>query len=224
MSYYKDICKDVIDDINSVAKFSELKTPIFNTYCSYFIPSDEPEKSAQNIRIKLKEAFSDYPAKLKVNPFLFVDNKNPAPQVVNTILAKFGVDNFFESIVGSDLDLVFEEQRSVIKRLRKRLLHYVRRNTINYPYTVTINFYNPIEKKDIGKNNLNNNKKKPPTLWEDFLNNFLKDRHNIIHGHTLDNPHDHESIIKAKTKLEILVFAFIINVCAVSNPTLGIHD
>jgi len=206
---YKEICRDVIDDINMNTKFFEVKKAIFNTHTGFFINNKESEKSVQAIKIKLFEAFKDYPSKLKVEPFLFVDNKNPAPEILETILEKFGVKNFFSSLAGSDLDVVFEDQKSSINRLRNRLLRYVKNRTATYPYTVDISFYNPINKE---------NQKKTKTLWEDFLNNFLKERHSIIHGNTVNNPNDNESLSKAKIKIEILIFAFILNICSNANP------
>jgi len=212
---YKEICRDVIDDINMNTSFFEVKKNIFNSHCEYFIHTKESDKSVTNIKLRLWEAFKEYPSKLRVEPFLFVDNKNPTPVIVETILGKFGIRNFFKSIEGSDLDLVFEDQKSAINKLRNRLSFYVQKSTNAYPYTVDTSFYNPKIKEDCKKN---------ITLWEDFLNNFLKERHNIIHGNTIGNPNDNESLSKAKIKLEILIYAFIINICSVANPTFLLNE
>jgi hypothetical protein len=212
---YKDICRDVVDDINANIRFIEVKKDIFNTYCGYFIQKDEDVKFAQAIRQRLKEALEAHPAKLKVEPFLFVDNKNPAPAIIEAILTKFGVINFFWTIDGSDLDLVFEDQKSDTKRLRKRLWNYTKRNVSNYPYTVSEYFYNPVKKAG---------KKSSKTLWETFLNEFLKGRHDIVHGDTVSNPISHEDIIDAITKIEILILVFIINVCSAANPLRALPE
>ena len=214
---YKEICRDVIDDINSNTQFYEVKRDIFNSHCNYFIQSKDSDKSVNNIKLKLWEAFKEHPSKLRSEPFLFVDNKNPAPEIIETILEKFGVNGFFKNIEGSDLDLVFEDQVSDINRLRKRLSIYLTKSTCNYPYTVDTSFYNPQITND-------GNKKKHKTLWEDFLNNFLKERHNIIHGNTMGNPNDNESLSKAKVKIEILIYAFIINICSVANPIFLLNE
>ncbi|MBS7565086.1 hypothetical protein KHS38_11785 [Mucilaginibacter sp. Bleaf8] len=209
---YKEIVKDVIDDINRNINFHQVKRNIFNTHCNYFLNGTElnlNSKEANNIRIKLYEAFKDYPSKLKAEPFLWVDNKNPAPNIIETLLGKFGTKNFFKSLEGSDLDLVFENQKTMIRRLRDRLKNYVNRGTYSYPYTVDTSFYHPTDKITDKKSN---------TLWEDFLNNFLLERHNIIHGNTLSNPNDNESLQKSKIKMEILIYAFIINLCSSASP------
>lgn len=212
---YKEICRDIIDDINMNTKFFEVKKVIFNTHSDFFINNKESDKSVYSIKLRLFEAFKEYPSKLKVEPFLFVDNKNPAPEILETILEKFGVKNFFSSLDGSDLDIVFEDQKSSIKRLRNRLLSYLKIRTLSYPYTVDTSFYHPVIKE---------NQKKTKTLWEDFLNNFLKERHSIIHGNTINNPNDNESLTKAKIKIEILIYAFILNVCSASNPIFMLDE
>jgi hypothetical protein len=206
---YKDICKDVIDDINASIHFYEIKKEIFNTYCGYFTKKGEETEFANTVKLRLKEALNIYPAKLKVEPFLFVDNKNPTPKIIETILSKFGVDNFFWNIADSDLDIVFKNQKSETKRLRDKLRVYTERNVATYPYTVTTDFYHPIKKT---------NQKITKTIWEDFLNDFLKGRHDIVHGHTTGNPVSHGTILDASIKMEILILAFIINLCSACNP------
>ncbi len=212
---YREICRDVIDDINFNTKFFEVKKVIFSSYCDFFIQNNESPESTNNIRLKLWEAFKDYPSSLKVEPFISFDNRNPTPQIIETILKKFGIRNFFWSIGGSDLDIVFEDQKSKTLKLRNKLFQYVKMKTSKYPYTIDKSFYHPVEKA---------NEKKTKTLWEDFINNFLKERHSIVHGHVLDNPNNHESLSEAKIKLEILLCAFIINICSAANPIFLLQD
>jgi hypothetical protein len=208
---YKDISKDIIYDLNSNTHFFEIKKAIFNTHCNYFLNSNDSEKATQKVKEKLWQAFKEYPSQLKFEPFLFVDNKNPTPEIIESILEKFGVKNFFSSIDGSDLDIVFEDQKTKTLKLRNRLLIYLKKGTNNFPYTIDTSIYNP---------NPKNETKKGKTLWEDFINSFLKERHDIIHGHTLDSPNDHESLSIIKMKIEIVLYAFIINLTSASNPII----
>jgi hypothetical protein len=212
---YKEICRDVIDDINANTYFYQVKKIIFNTHCDYFIQNREIDKSAQNVRVRLREAFKEHPSNIRFEPFLFVDNKNPTPDIVKTILERFGINNFFWSIDGSDLDVVFEDQKSTIDRIRKKLKQYALKGTQNYPYTIDTSIYNPIYRENV---------KKTKTLWEDFLNNLLKERHSIIHGNTIENPNDNESLFLAKNKIEILVYTIIINICSAANPIFFLSE
>lgn len=206
---YRDVCRDIIDDINRRTKYEEVKRDIFYTFCDYFISPSEPSKSAHSIRLKLFDTLKGNPSRLRIEPFLAFDNKNPAPDILETILSKFGIKDFFWSIEDSDLDMVFQDMKSKTQILRNKLLAYLKKNTENYPYTVDTSIYNPISKF---------NEKKGKTLWEDFLNNFLKGRHSIVHGHIIENTMDHTSLASAQIKIEILLYAFIINLCSVSNP------
>lgn len=212
---YKDVCRDIIDDINFNTKFIQVKKAIFNTHCKFFIHVTETSKSVHAIRIKLWDAFRDYKSELRFEPFIFVDNRNPAPDILESILENFGAKNFFWSLEGSDLDVVFEDQKSKTQRLRDKLFFYLKRTTITYPYTTNRSIYNPNE---------NDVPKKIKTLWQDFLNNFLKERHSIVHGHITDNPNSHEALQEAKLKIEVLLYAFIINVCSAATPILLVTD
>ncbi|WP_010115155.1 hypothetical protein, partial [Acinetobacter sp. P8-3-8] len=62
------------------------------------------------------------------------------------------------------------------------------------------------------------NQKKIKGLFEEFLDEFLKDRHSIVHGHVLKNPTDDFEIFESKIKIEILIYAFIICLCSNSTP------
>lgn len=92
---------------------------------------------------------------------------------------------------------------------------YTKKSTQTFPYTVDTSIYNPTVKE---------NTKKKRTLWEDFINNFLKERHNIIHGQTLDNPNDHESLLLAKIKIEIIIIAYMINIASHSTPIIFLTE
>lgn len=212
---YKEVCRDIIDDINFHTNFIQVKKPIFDTHCRFFIHTSESSKAVHAIKAKLWDAFRDYKSELRFEPFIFVDNKNPAPDILESILQNFGVKGFFWSLDGSDLDVVFEDQKSKTQKIRNRLLIYLIKTTSTYPYTTDKSIYNP------------NTKQAPPktkTLWQDFLNNFLKERHNIVHGHITDNPNSHEALQDAKLKIEILLYAFIINICSAASPVLFLTD
>jgi hypothetical protein len=203
---YKDVVKDIIDDFNANTNYLEVPNTILNTHFNYFLQTLDNTKSTKNIKDKLKEAFGNNNSKLKVEPFLFVDNKNPTPDIINTILDRFGVPDFFWSIKDSDLDVVFENLKTETNELKNKLLIYLKENTATFPYSVENTIYNPIIKSD---------QKKKKTLWEDFLNEFLKERHGIVHGNVLTSPFNHQTIMDAKTKIEIITYAFIISLASI---------
>ncbi len=206
---YKEVCKDVLDDINANTTFNQVPKPILNTHCNFFIQNPDQSDASNSIRNKLIEAFNDYPSKIKPEPFLFIDNRNPTPEIIETILKRFGIKNFFWSLKDSDLDIVFKDLKTETLEIRNKLLDHLKHNTQKYPYTVDKSIYKPSIKE---------NQQKGKTLYEDFLDSFLNGRHNIVHGHIIENPLGHEELMKAKLKIEILLFAYIINICYSANP------
>lgn len=202
---YKEVVKDVIDDFNSITKFDEVPSMILNTHFNYFLATADNSETSKSIKDKLKDAFGSVQSKIRVEPFLFVNNKNPAPDIIHTILERFGIANFFWSIKDSDLDIVFEGLATETNSLRLKLREYLIENTMTFPYNIELAVYNPVVKTT----------KKQRTLWEDFLNDFLKERHAIVHGTTLTSPFNHQAIIDARIKIEIITYAIMINLCSI---------
>lgn len=213
----KEICKDVIDDINYNSTFDNVPAKIFATYCEYFLVKENNNKfshdGTNNLREKLIYAFGNSRANLRVEPFLLAVDRNLAPAIIETILKRFGLKHFFWSLNNSDLDVVFEDAKTEIEVLKDSLRKHICENIIKYPYTVSNNIYNP-DPDILGQ-------KSQKTLWEEFIDDFLKERHSIVHGQKLHNPYDHENLHKAKIKIEILIYVFIINLCSISNPMIN---
>ena len=209
----KEICKDVIDDINYNTTFDTIPSKIFATFCDYFLIKEKKEfssKSLNSLRLKLKDTFGNSKSNLKVEPFILTVDKNLAPAILQTIAERFGVASLFWSLKNSDLDVVFEDSKTEIETLRDSLKQHIVENVASYPYNVNINIYNPDETI------LEQQSQK--TLWEEFIDDILKERHSIVHGQKLHNPYDHENLHKAKVKIEILIYVLIINLCSSANP------
>ncbi len=212
----KEICKDVIDDINYNNTFDDIPSKIFSTFCDYFLIKEKKEfsdKGINSLRLKLKDTFGNSKSNLKVEPFLFSVDRNLAPAILESILERFGLTRFFWSLKNSDLDVVFEDVKTEIEELKKMLRKHICENVIKYPYTVTSSVYKPDLAILVQKSQ--------KTLWEEFIDDILKERHSIVHGQKLHNPYDHENLHKAKIKIEILIYVFIINLCSIANPVVN---
>lgn len=205
---YKDLVRDIIDDLNYSTDFCNVKKPIFNTHAQHFI--HENEKNTYKIEEKLWDAFKKHKTELVLEPFLRAENKNPKPQILEGILKKFGEDNFFSSLIESRLEIVFENDRNASIRELKRIKNYTMCGVKSYPYTVDKSYFYNFNPPKLGKGKKG--------LFEEFLNQFLNDRHGIVHGQTLDNPKNDLEILESKVKIEILIYAFIICLCHKSNP------
>lgn len=212
----KEICKDVIDDINYNNTFDTVPSKMFATFCDYFLIKEKKEfseKGINSLRLKLKDTLGNSKSNLKVEPFLYTIDRNLAPSILETILERFGTNRFFWSLKNSDLDVVFEDAKTEIEELKELLRQHICENVIKYPYNVMSSIYKPditiLEQKS------------QKTLWEEFIDDVLKERHSIVHGQKLHNPYDHENLHKAKIKIEILIYVFIINLCSISNPAIN---
>lgn len=204
---YKDVVKDVLDDLNNNTIFIELNSKIFHTSCGYYISSDVSDKNYEKTKKKLWDTFKELKSDLKLEPFLRVDNKNPMPKIFEDILIKFGEKNFFKSLKKSKLEIVFENDIRISKRELSRIKRRLKKGILEFPYKVNRDSYCSYEEKDNSKG-----------LFEVFLNQLLKDRHSIIHGNTIDSPRNHNEIIDSKIKVEVLLYAFIMCLCLSVNP------
>lgn len=209
---YKDIVKDIIDDLNNYTQFESIPLNIFRTFSLDFTNSKDNDNDNFNesLKNKLWLVCKGYKTQLTHHPFLRVDNKNPTAKVLEEILKKFGEKSFFLSLSKSRLEIVFENNTKASAKELERIKKYIKKGTNNYPYTVDKSYY----QSSVAKTN----QKKIKGLFEEFLDEFLKDRHSIVHGHVLNNPTDDSEIFESKVKIEILIYAFIICLCSNSTP------
>src|SRR5690554_5281490 len=61
---YKDIVKDIVDDLNLFTNFGVLKDAIFKTHSLHFIHVNESDKNTEKIKARLRKAFKYYKTEL----------------------------------------------------------------------------------------------------------------------------------------------------------------
>lgn len=205
----KDFTKDVIDDFNrSEYEFKDSPKALKITYCSSFIKENtDPEYRFTN---KLINTFDTLPVKYDSQVFLYKNNKNPRSYIVNNILQRFGVTKFLSQIENSDLDIAFQDSKSDLIGLRDKLKLHLTENVSSYPYTVNFELFNIHYNKKIDA--------KKKSIWEDFLDEVVNNRHNIAHGNLLDSMCSHKEIEMSKLKIEILTYAYVLLLCKFALP------
>jgi hypothetical protein len=211
----KDFTKDVLSDFNrSEYKFKDSPEAIKTTFLQYFMKPNENNYYDKTIKNRLIETFNSLPVKYEVEPFLYNKNKNPSPHIVENILKRFGVSNFFSRIENSDLDVVFQDSKSDMIEVRKRLKKHLENTVKSYPYKIDLDLFN-----------ISSTKTEPrDTLWHTFLDTILNNRHEIAHGNTLKRLDLHVDIEKSKLKIEILIYAFILVLCKCTLPIEKIDE
>lgn len=205
----KEFTRDVIDDFNrSNYKFKDSPQALKITFCSSFIKENtDPEFKFRN---KLIEIFNSLPVKYDAKVFLYKNNKNPTSYIVDNLLQKFGVTEFLSQIEDSDLDIAFQDSRSDQVQIRDKLKSHLIENVTSYPYTVNVELFNIHYKKKVDL--------KKKSMWKEFLDEIVNNRHNIAHGNLLENICSHTEIEKSKLKIEILIYAYILVLCKFSLP------
>lgn len=197
--YVKEAAAALIDDLKSNVKFAEVPTSIKKTYVSSFLNIDTQLKSDQQRIKKLMEEFEKLNAEITVSPFLFEQNKNPSPSIVEKIMVKFGVNNFFGNIHESRLDDVFKNDLSQTSELLKELRTYTLEAVKYYPYNIDLGLFNITDRK--GK------LKKDSSMWVTFLDELLQKRHSIAHGSNFANELSDTLLSDFKNKAQILQYA-----------------
>ncbi|MER0285275.1 MAE_28990/MAE_18760 family HEPN-like nuclease [Clostridioides difficile] len=203
--FIKASLKSVIDDINRFGSFAEIPDSMKRICCSKYL--DISDNSNKNRLESLIETFDKLNMKLNVEPFLFENNKNPSPSIIDKIFKKFGIKNFLGMIETSDLGNVFENEKSQNYELLDKARAVLREGILEYPY-----------KLDLGKLNIDISKKKTREsgLWSTFLDELLRVRNGIAHGTDLNNLLSLDDIKEMRFKVELIQCSFTIVLCNAS--------
>lgn len=209
--FLKDCAKAILDDLNAFSSFEKTPTAIKRTFCKLFtgIGDKENDKACEKRIQKLMDTFDGLETKFIVDPFLFEDNKNPSPSVVEKICKNFGIKNFFAQLDNSLLDTPFKGSQTDTEKLLNQLRQHVLEGVRCCPYTLTPAQFEIDESAA---------KKQERTFWETFLDQLLESRHSIAHGTSLNNGCSLEDIIDFEKKIQILQYVFIMILC--TNATM----
>lgn len=193
--YIKDVVKNVVKDLNHSVDFKDLPDQVKRTYCTKYLGQnlDSIDKNYEAKVKKLINKFNEIDCQISHEPFFYPANKNPNPNVVQKIFARFGLSNVFHFIHESTFDDIFSEPLSQIKdrilNLRLELLQALE----SFPYAF-----------DITKHHLEKSPYDGKTLWQEFLEQINQKRHEVAHGNEFDNVEDVYSLETKKNKVVLL--------------------
>lgn len=207
--YLKDLVKNAIEDINQYSTFKKCNFDLKKKLCEYFIdpPRDEKHSKSNYNKVKeLIEVFDSLNTKFK-REYFYADNKNPKATVLDNIAKQFGVDHFFKQLKKTKLDLVFSNTNPENVILCTQIKEYILASTETFPYAILLDFLE-----------INPDKPAADNLWDPFLSELLKRRHDIAHGTETENTVGHSIIESDKVKIEILSYAFTAFICIQCNP------
>jgi hypothetical protein len=204
--FIKDACKNVIKDLNQSATFNAMPTAVQRTYCRKYLGSNRvQEDQAYEKRIKLLVTkFSELNSDITFEPFLFSTNKNPNPNIIETILGNFGVPDVFACLHNSTFDEAFSDTQaqlySRIEEFRAKLLNAVQ----EFPFKLSMDEYNFEYKKVTGVT----------PLWSEFVNQINQTRHSIAHGNDFKNGEDITTLETRKNMVVLLQLVLAATICS----------
>ena len=210
--YLKELVNNALEDINHYSCFRDANNELKRRFCEYFIFQTKDESKGRENHVRITELigiFNNLDTKFKKEYFSSGENHNPKASVLDKIAAQFGIKDFFRQIKKSNLDLVFSNTNAENIEVCERIKNYLLSTTINYPYITELKIF----EIDVNKNDSDN-------LWDAFLSELLKRRHDIAHGKEIENSVGHSVIESDKVKIEILGYAFTAFICEKANPVV----
>ena len=208
--YLKELLKNSLEDINQNSTFKLSNKFLKRKVCEHFVVVSKDEKNLklQNQKItELIAVLENLDIKFKKEYFYGTENKNPKATVLDKIAEQFGIENFFNQLKKSNLDLIFSNTYPENVNRCAELKEYLISNTHDYPFNVILDNLE-----------INPSKKDADNFWDAFLSDLLKRRHAIAHGTEIENSVGHSIIRSDKVKIEILIYAFTIFICIKCNP------
>lgn len=201
----KDLVKSILDDLSMSVPFVDRPEVVKRTFTTYYLKSEKGGKYDATYQNRLLSVFSDNNVDLRVEPYLFEQNKNPSPFMIDVISKRFGIDNILSRFTKSDLEVAFEDQISELQTLKERLLSHLQSNLRDFPYTVSVVDF---KIKDIDFQS------KSSSLWTTYLDGILEKRHAIAHGSVLSNEVNHVEIEKNIDKMQVFLYGLYIVFCS----------
>src|SRR5207247_1852583 len=129
------------------------------------------------------------------------------------ICHNFGVKQFFARLDGSAVDAAFSDDKAEMDTVKRVLLKHVTEGVETYPYKLdpsgfAIRSGGPFRK---GR-----------SLWQEFLDQLLRDRHVIAHGWSPENSLSIDEIRELQGKLQVLQYIFLLMLCDSCGRTAAI--
>ena len=194
--FLKEAAEVLINDVNQFNNFVNLPKAIKKTHCSSFLSIDKSGKIDDRKLEKLILEFEKLNVKIDISAFLFENNKNPSPSIIEKIIYNFGVDDFFRIIHKSKFDIVFENSTTETEDLIQEIKIYLQENVNAYPYGINLEQFGLTK----GEAKL----KKGESLWKTFLDDLLQHRNKVAHGSIFSNELTLNDLKDYKTKVHVL--------------------
>lgn len=199
--FYKDLIRNTIDDLNDNYRFNDLSKAIQRHYCSKFLDSKSTDKAKNALTKILMEEFQILNSNINSKPFLYAKNNNPKPQIIESLFENLGINIVFKVLKASRYELVFSEGNSYLEDKISDYIQELKDYSSNFPYQYTRKSFNILTNTS--------EQRRERTLWEEFLDQLNKRRHEVAHGNDLRNIDSVENLTFQKNKIIFLQLALI---------------
>lgn len=195
--FLKNLIKNLINDLNYNLSFVNMPEDIKTKYCEKYL-GDEKVNLA-----KLKDKFEFYNIKITEDIFSVNGNKNPKASIIDSIFKNFGLQNIFFHVKELHNDQIFDDMplsNSIT------LLTSIKNDLLEGTKFFVYNF-----NSDTKYNKKMNTP--PKTMWEEFLEQINKSRHDVAHGNNFDNISEIQILKKNKIKVCVLQYLLTYILC-----------
>ena len=194
----REIVKAAIADLNRFSRFRDMPSSIKWNYCNSFFEADTDSKLKTKRIERLMAVFDNANTAVEAESFWLERNRSTSPEQISRLCRSFGIRDFFGLINDSELDVVFQNDRAGTDELLDKIHSHMTAGVYEFPYHLSLDLLG------IHKNPNTAGNRRGRTLWEEFLDQVLKERHSIAHGTSLFTEMSAEDIRDQKTKLQIL--------------------
>ncbi|KFJ87934.1 hypothetical protein IJ23_09010 [Vibrio sp. OY15] len=203
--FLKDLIKNLVRDLNSNKKYSELPIAVQRSYCKKYLGFDKNKFNNYHQLIdEMVVEFSEYDNfTISHEPFLFDKNRNPKPESIKIVLERFGIKDIFKLFHESKFDKCFESRRKT-SHLLKRMKRLVSLSTNQYPYRASLSLF------DLEASNYGGTR----TLWQTYLDDINTIRHSIVHGNSFDNQVTTNQLKERQEQAYLLQLLIVYCLCA----------
>lgn len=205
--FVRDIAKAITSDLNRFGNFRGLPSSLKRTFCRTFIPEEGKEPNERTE--KLIAHFDSLETQLTWESFLatsrFDGQKNASPSVIERVATNFGINKIFHRLAESDLDSVFSESSTQHGELLLKMREHLTVGTKQFPYEVDLSIF--------GLNSPSPPPRNTRTLWEAFIDDFLRKRHRIAHGSVSDNHDSIDELMIERQKMAVLQLGILFLIC-----------
>ncbi|MPQ76165.1 HEPN domain-containing protein [Hydrogenovibrio sp. JE_KL2] len=197
----KELAKAIINDLNENYEYVDMPVALQRRYCTKFLGEQhDNENGSFDYKVnQLVEKFSEINTKIEYQPFIKSNNKNPNPNIVETIFLNFGQKKVFACLNESQFDGAFSMTSSELKEFISNSKEQIKEHIKTFPYSSQrSDFSLSISDKQVQR-----------TLWQEFLDESNKKRHEVAHGNDFDN-FDSISVLESrKDKILLLQLALV---------------